>query len=109
MQTVSPIIASRLEKAASDNGFDQEIEREGEWLRFASTQCSLRVWLSAFARDAVLLAAFSQPNVVRALGEYGTPMSAPMPAGAAGGRTVPDVPALHRLLRRAFQLSRTLP
>jgi hypothetical protein len=105
---LSPILASRLEKAATDNGFDQELEREEAWLVFASTQCPLRVWLGSFG-DAVLLAAFSQQNVARALGEYGAPMAAPMPTGAAAGRTVPDVPALHRLLRRAFQLSRALP
>lgn len=105
---LSPILISRLEKAATDNGFDQVLEREGDWLVVASTQCPLRVWLGAFG-DAVFLVAFSQQNVARALGDYGTPMAAPMPKGAAGGRTVPDVPALHRLLRRAFQLSRALP
>ena len=105
---LSPIIVSRIEKAATDNGFDQELAREGNWLVFASTQCPLRVWLGAFG-DAVFLAAFSQQNVSRALGEYGTPMAAPMPKGAFAGRTVPDVPALHRLLRRAFQLSKALP
>jgi predicted restriction endonuclease len=36
-------------------------------------------------------------------------MAAPMPKGAIAGRTVNDVPALHRLLRRAFQLSKALP
>ncbi len=115
---VSPIVVSRLEKAATDNGFDQALAPEGNWLIFASTQCPLRVWLGAFGNAAglgdeagptILLAAFSQQNVTRALGEYGTPMAAPMPRGAAGGRTVADVPALHRLLRRAFQLSRALP
>lgn len=105
---LSPVLISRLEKAATDNGFDQVLEPEGDWLVVASTQCPLRVWLGAFG-DAILLAAFSQQNVTRALGEYGTPMAAPMPNGAAGGRTVPDVPALHRLLRRAFQLSKALP
>jgi putative restriction endonuclease len=105
---LSPVIISRLEKSATDNGFDQELEREGDWLVFASTQCPLRVWLGAFGHSA-FLAALSQQNVARALGEYGTPMAVPFPAGAAAGRTVPDVPALHRLLRRAFQLSRTLP
>jgi hypothetical protein len=84
---LSPITMSRLEKAATDNGFDQGLEPE----------------------DAILLAAFSQQNVARALGEYGTPMAAPVPSGAAGGRTVRDVPALHRLLRRAFELSKALP
>ncbi len=106
--SLSPILVSRLEKAAADNGFDQVLEPEGSFLVVASTQCSLRVWLGAFG-DAVFLAAFSQQNVTRALGEYGTPMVAPMPKGAAGGRAVPDVPALHRLLRRAFQLSKALP
>jgi hypothetical protein len=55
---LSPIIVSRLQKAATDNGFDQELEREGDWLVFASTQCPLRVWLGAFG-GAVFLAAFS--------------------------------------------------
>lgn len=105
---LSPILASRLEKAATDNGFDQVLAPEGDWLVIASTQCPLRVWLGAFG-DAVFLAAFSLQNVSRAIGDYGTPMAAPMPKGAAGGRTVPDVPALHRLLRRAFQLSKALP
>jgi hypothetical protein len=105
---LSPIIASRLEKAATDNGFDQELLREGDWLAFASTQCPLRVWLGAFG-DTVLLAAFSQQNVAGALGEYGNPMTASMPNGSGGGRIVPDVPTLHRLLRRAFQLSKALP
>lgn len=108
MQTLSPIRLSRLEKAATDNGFDQVLSPEGDWLVLASTQCPLRVWLGVFG-DTVFLAAFSQKNVARALGDYGTPMTAPMPKGAVGGRTVPDVPALHRLLRRAFQLSKALP
>lgn len=92
---LSPITVSRLEKAATDNGFDQELEPEGNWIIFASTQCPLRVWLGVFG-DAVFLAAFSQQNLARALGEYGTPIAAPMPKGAVAGRTVPDVPALHR-------------
>jgi putative restriction endonuclease len=115
---LSPVIASRLEKAAVDNGFDQELPREGDWLGFASTQCPLRVWLGTFgdaaplahgASQGILLATFSQQNVARALGEHGTPMAAPLPKGALGGRTVTDIPSLHRLLRRAFQLSKTLP
>jgi len=105
---LSPILVSRLEKAATDNGFDQEHGRDGDWLAFASTLCPLRVWLGAFG-DAVLLAAFSQQNVARALGEYGTPVASPLPKGAIAGCTVRDVPALHRLLRRALQLSKTLP
>jgi hypothetical protein len=106
--TLSPIVLSRLAKAATDNGFDQELERAGAWLVFSSTQCPLRVWLGT-SGDATLSAAFSQQNVAEALSEYGSPMPAPMPPGAVAGRTVPDVPTLHRLLRRGFQLSKALP
>lgn len=105
---LSPIIASRLEKAATDNGFDQELPRDGDWLAFASTQCPLRVWIAA-PSDTTFHAAFSDQDVARALDEYGTPTPAPIPKDAIAGRTVPDVPALHRLLRRAFQLSKALP
>jgi len=106
--TLSPVTLTLIEKAAVDNGFDRELPREGDWLGYASTQCPLRIWLGCFG-DAVFLATFSQQNVARALGEYGTPMAAPLPKGALGGRTVTDIPALHRLLRRALQLSKALP
>ena len=105
---LSPIIVSRLEKAATDNGFDQVLETDGKWLVFASTQCPLRLWLGVFG-DAVYLAAFSQTNVAAAMSDYGTPLIAPLPKGAAAGRSVVDIPSLHRLVRRAFQLSKTLP
>jgi hypothetical protein len=105
---LSPILISRLEKAATDNGFDEALESEDNWLVFASTQCPLRVWLGAFG-DAVFFAAFSQQNVARALGDCASPMASPIPEGATGGRMVSDVPTLHRLLRRAFQLSKALP
>ncbi len=105
---LSPVVASRLEKAAVDNGFDRDLPRENDWLPFASTHCPLRIWLGTFG-DAVLLVALSQHEVARALGALGTPMAAPLPRGAVAGCTVPDIPALHHLLRRAFQLARTLP
>ncbi|HTR56150.1 MAG TPA: HNH endonuclease [Kofleriaceae bacterium] len=108
MPTLSPIIISRLEKAATDNGFDQALDPDGKWLVLASTQCPLRVWLGVFG-ESVFSAAFSQSNVAAALGEHGTPLVAPLPKGAVAGRSVVDIPSLHRLLRRAFQLSRTLP
>jgi hypothetical protein len=105
---LSSITITRLEKAAGDNGFDRELPRDGGWLVYASTRVPLKVSLGMFG-DAVFMVAFSQLHVARALGEYGTPMAAPMPTGAVAGRTVVDIAALHRLLRRAFQLSKTLP
>ena len=97
-----------LEKVAVDNGFDLNLPRDDKWLGFASTQAPLRLWLTTFG-DAVFIAAISQAHVARGLADYGTPLAAPLPSGAAAGRSVIDLPALHRLVRRAFQLSRALP
>ncbi len=108
MMALSPIIISRLEKGATDNGFDREIGRDDHWLSFASTQCPLQVWLGTYG-DSAIVAAFSQHNVADATAEYGTAMAAALPDGAAGGRVVQNLSVLHRLLRRAFQLSRALP
>lgn len=108
MGPLSPATATRLEKAAIDNGFDQELPAPKGWLSFASTQAPLRIWLTALGYE-LFLVALSQVHVARALGEHGTPMASPLPEGATAGRTVTDIPALHRLVRRAFQLSRTLP
>jgi hypothetical protein len=106
--TLSPVTATRLEKVAVDNGFDQEQPRDGSWLAFASTQAPLRVWLSA-VDDSMLVMALSMAHVDASLGEHGAPIRLPLPSGAAAARTVASVADLHRLVRRAFQLSRTLP
>jgi putative restriction endonuclease len=96
-----------LEKLAVDNGFDRELPREGEWLVFASTQSPLRIWLSAPGEE-LFLAALSQGNVAAAL-DIGTPAGPLLPTFAVAARAVTSLPALHRLVRRAFQLSKTLP
>ena len=79
----SPATITRIEKAAVDNGFDQDLLRERDWLGFASTQCPLRIWLRS-AGDTAVHAAFSQQNVARALDQYGMPMASPLPKGAIG-------------------------
>jgi hypothetical protein len=97
-----------LEKAAVDNGFDLDLGADGRWLRYASSQAPLRLWLSALG-DGFFVVAMSHGNVVAALDGLGTPIASPIPPGAAGGRAVGNMPALHHMVRRAFQLSRTLP
>lgn len=105
---IAPAVRTRLEKAASNNGFDLDFTHEGDWIGFASSHAPLRIWLTALG-DGLFLAAVSQPNVLRALTEHGTSFSSPLPTGACGARGVTDFALLHRLLRRAFLLSRTLP
>lgn len=99
---------ARLEKAAVDNGFDQETPRGGDWLGFSSTQAPLQVWLTA-TDEGLFIAAFSRQDVARALSGLGAVFTGSLPTGATGARSVVDIPALHHLVRRAFQLSRTLP
>lgn len=98
----------RLEKVATDNGFDLSLPAEEGWLGFASTQAPLRLWLSA-TPDGLFHAALSQLHVARAIQTHSTSLPLPLPAGAWALLTVADIPTLHRLVRRAFQLSRSLP
>src|SRR5262245_50688190 len=106
---LSPSVVTRLEKVATDNGFDRGLPSEVGWLSFASTQAPLKIWLTAVA-DNQLWVAFSQSNVARSLGAKSDAVSAgPLPTGSNGACAVSEIPALHRLVRRAFQLSKALP
>ena len=105
---ISSVVASRLEKSAVDNGFDRELPAVGEWLSFASTQSPLCIWLGMTAGGAFALA-LSQRNVAEALETLGERLEETLPPGAVGGQGVSDIPTLHRLIRRAFQLSKSLP
>lgn len=104
-----PSLVTRLEKVATDNGFDRVLAPDDLWLSFASTQAPLRIWLTALD-DGRFLAALSQENVTRELNrEHAASDGAALPAGAIDILVVPDIEALHHLVRRAFQLSRSLP
>jgi hypothetical protein len=104
----TPIWGTLLEKAATDNGFDLEGAREGEWIPFASSQTSLRIWLRVL--DGPLYGvALSRREICRALADLGTPWTDALPPGACAALRLGDMASLHRLIRRAFQLSRALP
>ena len=105
---LAAVTITRLEKAATDNGFDLGLEHTADWLSFGSSQTSLRIWLTAIG-ESRFLAATSRADVVDGLAGLGVGFNSPLPSGTAGARSVSDIAALHRLLRRAFQLSRTLP
>ena len=97
-----------LGKAATDNGFDLERKHTADWLCFGSSQTSMQVWLTAPGGGRILAAA-SRADVLNGLAAIGLPTNDALPSGAAGALVVEYIPALHRLLRRAFQLARTLP
>ena len=105
---LTAVTVTRLEKAATDNGFDLERERTVEWLSFGSSQTPMRIWLTVVG-ESRFLAAVSRADVIDGLAGLGAACTDRLPGVAAGALAVSDVAALHRLLRRAFQLSRTLP
>jgi putative restriction endonuclease len=106
--TIPAQMLTRLDKTAVDNGFDQERPRHEDWLAYSSTHAPLEVWLTVDIEGRPI-AGLSRLDVAHALAGHGVPVAATLPPGALGARAVPDVPALHRLLRRAYQLARTLP
>jgi putative restriction endonuclease len=99
---------TRLEKVANDSGFDQRRSAIGDWLAFASTQTPLELWLTTMPAGS-FVAAVSQLKVQNELNEYQIPTALSLPQGACGAREASDIPTLHRLVRRAFQLSKALP
>ena len=105
---LTPVAITRLEKAATDNGFDLELEHTSDWLSFGSSQTSIRIWLTARG-ESRFLAAMSRPDVLKGLDDLGVVFTDLLPSGAVGAASVRDIATLHRLLCRAFQLSRTLP
>jgi hypothetical protein len=105
---LSPLTITRLDKVAADNGFDRELPRGEDWLAYASTRVPLRIWLTSRGDSGYLLA-LSDTAVAGELGDSEAVLPASMPAGAIALRTAPGIPELHALVRRAFQLSRTLP
>ena len=105
---LAAVTITRLEKAATDNGFDLEMKHAADWLSFGSSQTSMRIWLTAIG-ESQFLAAMSRVDVLDGLAEFGLEFTNSLPSGAASARSANDIATLHRLLRRAFQLSRTLP
>lgn len=104
----SALSAVRLEKAAVDCGFDIERSRTGDWLRYASTHAAVDIWLTIDDRGWPVVAV-SRADVAAELVEFGDAASLRPPPGAVACRAVAEIPELHRLLRRTFQLARSLP
>ncbi len=97
-----------LEKAAIDNGFDLELAPVENWLAYTSTSAPLKVWLTR-GTDGVAYAGLSRLDVARALERDSEPSAVTAPPGAMAVRSAVTPTELHRLLRRAWQLARSLP
>lgn len=106
--TITPGTTTLLEKAAFDNGFDQDLGSVGAWLGYGSTHAPLKVWLTA-GDEGRLSVALSRADVARGLSDHASPSPWQRPAGAVAVLDVQNIPDLNRLLRRAYQLARTLP
>ena len=105
---IPPAFRTRIEKTATDNGFELHLPPRNEWLAFAGSQTRLRLWITADA-DKRLYVAMSQRNVLEELQAHAATSPAPVPEDAYGTLGADDIPSLDRLLLRIFQLSIALP
>lgn len=96
----------RLEKAATDAGFDIRLEAIDDWMSFASTSSPLRICLTVIETRPV--AGLSMANVLTEL-SMPAPASVALPAGTAGAFVVSDFSALQAMLARAYELANALP
>ncbi len=106
--TQSHVDRTRIEKIALDNGFDLSRGEDGNWLGFGTSQSGLRIWVSPADGGGFALAV-SRAGVLAASSETGSPYAGDLPSGGVAARTVGDLPSLHTLVRRTFQLGRALP
>src|SRR5207249_4359013 len=73
-----------------------------------SSQTSMRIWLTA-VEESWFVVALSRADALDEFEAPGEVFTDPLPTGAARARRVGHIAVLHGLLRRAFQLARTLP
>lgn len=100
-----PPALARIEadKAAWDGGFRLRYGVQDGWMCYSSTTASGRVWVAALPDKAWLLA-LEHPGVAAEMG------TGPVPPGPGAGRlAIPDMPALHAALDRAWRLGSALP
>ena len=97
-----------LEKAAADNGFDLILNNTENWLVFGSSHAPLKIWLTV-DNQSHFVAAFSDPKLAVGLSDLAKNIQIDLPHGSTAAFSVKDVKQLYPLLRRAFQLSRSLP
>lgn len=98
-----------LEKAANASNFSIIGPRVERWIVCRSSHTTLQLWLTRVSASGECIAAFSRRDVHEALQDMGPPASIALPTGAAGARSAATMEGFYALLRRAYQLSRSLP
>ena len=102
------IANTRLEKAAQDNGFDLEAIRSDDWLIVKSSRCPITIWLQPSENGDFVLA-LSDSIIGSSIRQLGQSSTISLPSGASSIAVAPDLKALYSMLKRTFQLSRSLP
>jgi len=59
---LDPVTLTRLEKAATDNGFDLDRGRAANWLHFGSSQTAMQIWLTAVGESLFVVATRDAAN-----------------------------------------------
>lgn len=109
--TLSPLQRNHLDYALRMNGYHIECEAEGDWVAADATFAPGRCLLAyREIGSSVVLAATSLPHVAKAFSEEGAAVATdiPLPSGAVAAFTT-DLANLHTVVRRIYELSRSLP
>lgn len=105
-----PGLATLIEKAANDAGFDLAGTATPGWFSFSSTHAPLRVCIGGGDQDTLRVGLSMAPVAEQLIAEGAMEAAAAgLPVGVARSLQVEGVPPLYALLRRAFALSRSLP
>ncbi len=102
------LVATRIEKAAQDAGFDRTPERHDGWLVFRSTAFAEALAVQALAADTFRVGLSSRTWAEKVAADRGLPLLRPTGDWPAIFDSVPSYEALHALLQRAGAVARLL-
>lgn len=100
--------ATRIEKAATDAGFDRTLENEGGWLVFRSTAFKTSVGISSQGGGAYLVAISDAAVGQRLASEFALPISPGPKPWAISFAAVDGYEFLYKTFQRAARVARIL-
>lgn len=106
---MNPLERVRLEKAATDHGFDLTPVTENGWVLCRSSQWPLRIWLAVAGNEHFALA-LSDRKALEELTRHDAPERlSSLPSGSAGSIEIAGFRNLYTTLARVAALARSLP
>jgi hypothetical protein len=100
------VVRTEAQKAAWDNGFRLDRDRDGGWLHYGSTTAPGTIWIAGASLRGPWLLSINHPGVVAEIGDL--PPS-PVPGPGAATFIFDSLTHLHGALDRVYRLAVSLP